>query len=389
MHVLIAPDKFKGTLTAEQAAAAIASGWRKTRPEDSLDSLPITDGGDGFGEVLSALWQARGRSVHTVDAAHRPIRTRWWWEPSRKTAVIESAGVIGLAQLPHGRFHPFELDTSGLARVILAASETGARRCIIGIGGSATNDGGFGLARALGWNFIDDTGRSIERWIDLHKLARIKAPPRKRLFRELIVAVDVQNPLLGKRGASRVYGPQKGLKPRDFPAAETALRRLAQVVRSNRDFANIPGAGAAGGLGFGLAAFLGARLEAGFDLFAREAELLSKIKQADLVITGEGRLDASTMMGKGVGEMAKICRRSHIPCIALAGSVGPVAKLKLFRRARSLSEVTNPAAARNKAGFWLEKLATKAAGQITEISTTLQPTARGEMMSQYEQGTGD
>ncbi len=366
MRVLIAPDKFKGTLTAAEAAAAIAAGWTKARPKDVLDSLPITDGGDGFGEVLSALWQGQGRSVHTIDAAHRPIRARWWWEPSRKAAIIQSAAIIGLAQLPHKRFHPFNLDTSGLAKAMLAASKTGARRCLVGIGGSATNDGGFGLARALGWVFVDSGGRSIDRWIDLHRLARIKAPPRKRCFRELIVAVDVQNPLLGEHGASRVYGPQKGLRPRDFPAAEKALRRLAQVVRRDlqRDFANLPGAGAAGGLGFGLAAFVGARLKAGFDLFAREAELVSKIKHADLVITGEGRLDASTMMGKGVGEIAKICRRLNIPCIALAGSIRPVAKLKLFDKVWSLNEVTNLAAARAKAGYWLERLGKKAAERL-------------------------
>jgi glycerate kinase len=250
--------------------------------------------------------------------------------------------------------------------VVLAASEMGARQCVVGIGGSATNDGGFGLARALGWKFLDGAGESIERWTDLDKVARIQAPARGRWFQQLIVAVDVQNPLLGKRGASRVYGPQKGLKPRDFPAAEKALRKLEQVVRKDleHDYANLPGAGAAGGLGFGLAAFVGARLEPGFDLFARQADLVSKIKQADLVITGEGRLDASTMMGKGVGEMARICRRSKIPCIGLAGEVVPAPKLKLFEKTWSLTELTDRTAARNKAGFWLEKLAIKAADQM-------------------------
>src|SRR3954468_21116789 len=197
MRVLIAPDKFKGTLTASEAARAIARGWRKARPKDTLELLPITDGGDGFGQALSELWHVERRAVQTVDAAHRSIRARWWWEPSRKAAVIESAQVIGLAQLPHGRFHPFELDTRGLARVMLAALEMGTRRCVVGIGGSATNDGGFGLARALGWNFLDGAGESIERWTDLHRLARINAPARRKWFRELIVAVDVQNPLLG------------------------------------------------------------------------------------------------------------------------------------------------------------------------------------------------
>jgi glycerate kinase len=363
LNVLIAPDKFKGTLTAAEAARAIEIGWKKVRPWDHLSLLPITDGGDGFGEVLSSLWQARQRTIRTVDAARRPVRARWWWDPSRQVAVIESAAVIGLAQLPVGRFHPFELDTYGLSKVILTAAETGARRCIVGIGGSATNDGGFGLARALGWEFLNAEGRSIKRWIDLHTLAHVKPCAPERRFRELIVAVDVQNPLLGKRGASRVYGPQKGLTQRDFPAAEEALRALTQVIRRDlgKDLARLPGAGAAGGLGFGLATFLGAQLEPGFDFFAREAGLLSELRRADLVITGEGRLDASTVMGKGVGEIAKLCRRLKIPCLGLAGEIPSVSNLELFQELWSLDEITNQSAARKKAAFWLQKLATKAA----------------------------
>jgi glycerate kinase len=362
LHVLIAPDKFKGTLTAAEAARAIATGWKAIRPQDHLSLLPITDGGDGFGEVLSSLWHAREQTISTLDAAHQRIRARWWWDPLRKAAIIESAAVIGLAQLPVGRFHPFELDTCGLGKVVLAAAGMGARRCIVGIGGSATNDGGFGLAGALGWEFLDTAGQPIKQWIDLHKLARIKRCAQKKWFRELIVAVDVQNPLLGKRGASRVYGPQKGLASRDFPIAEEALRRLAHVVRRDlgHDMARLPGAGAAGGLGFGLAAFLGARLAPGFDLFAREAGLLSKVRRADLVITGEGRLDASTMMGKGVGEIVKFCSRFSIPCIGLSGEAA-VTPLRMFERVWSLSDVTSRTAARKKAAFWLEKLAAKAA----------------------------
>src|SRR2546423_13546107 len=149
-RILIAADKFKGTLTASQATAAIAKGWAKARPADHLELLPISDGGDGFGEVLSALWKARKRAVHTIDAAHRPLRARWWWEPKRKAAIIESARIVGLAQLPPKQFHPFDLDTFGVGAVIHAAAKQGARTCLIGIGGGATNDGGFGLARALG-----------------------------------------------------------------------------------------------------------------------------------------------------------------------------------------------------------------------------------------------
>ena len=170
LHVLIIPDKFKGTLTAAAAAEAVARGWRKARPEDSLDLLPMSDGGDGFGEVTSALLKARVQHVKTVDAAHRPCVTRWWWEPRTQTAIIESAAVVGLAMLPPQRLHPFQLVTLALGAVVRAAAKRGARRCLMGIGGSATNDGGFGLARALGWEFLDRQGEVIEGWTGLARI---------------------------------------------------------------------------------------------------------------------------------------------------------------------------------------------------------------------------
>ncbi|HLX70451.1 MAG TPA: glycerate kinase, partial [Verrucomicrobiae bacterium] len=215
MKILVIPDKFKGTLTASEAAEAIARGWRKVRPRDIVELLPMSDGGDGFGETVGSLLHARVRTIRTIDAAHRKCTAKWWWEPKSRTAIIESANVIGLAKLPPGKFHPFELDTFGLGALIRTAVDQGARRCIIGIGGSATNDGGFGLARACGWKFWDPDNAPIQQWIELHRLARISSPKHRRPFKELIVAVDVQNRLLGARGATRVYGPQKGLRPQD------------------------------------------------------------------------------------------------------------------------------------------------------------------------------
>src|SRR6266536_891198 len=194
MRVLIIPDKFKGTLTAETAAEAIARGWHSARPQDQLDLLPMSDGGDGFGEVISGLLKAKVQTVRTVAAAHRHCSAKWWWEPDAKTAIVESATVIGLAMLPPEQFHPFELDTFGLAAVLRAAAAKGARRCLIGIGGSATNDGGFGLARGLGWRFLDRNGHLIEQWTGLRELGQIRPPRRRRWFAELVVAVDVANP---------------------------------------------------------------------------------------------------------------------------------------------------------------------------------------------------
>jgi glycerate 2-kinase len=364
LHVLIIPDKFKGTLTAAAAAQAVARGWRRARAEDSLDLLPMSDGGDGFGEVAGALLGGRVQRVKAVDAAHRPCASKWWWAPQTGTAIIESAAVIGLAMLPPGQFHPFQLDTFGLGEVVSAAAKRGARRCLMGIGGSATNDGGFGLARALGWEFLDRRGDPIEQWTKLSRLERIRAPKHRRWFGSVVVATDVQNRLLGAHGASRVYGPQKGLREQDFALAERCLRRLAQVVRRElgRDFAREPGGGAAGGLGFGLMAFLGAEMQPGFDLLARQASLARRLKAADLVVTGEGAIDRSTLMGKGVGQVAKRCREMKIPCIGLAGVANLTAgKATCFTQLRALTDLTSVAQAKARPAFWLERLARQVA----------------------------
>lgn len=326
MRVLICPDKFKGTLTAGAAAEAVAAGWRQARPADELELFPISDGGDGFGELLGRHWGAHEESVDTVDAAHQPLRAPWWWAPKRRIALIESARVIGLAMLPPGQFHPFDLDTLGLAAVIRAAAARHPRTLLIGIGGSATNDAGFGLARGLGWEFQDAKGCPLTRWTDLPRLTHLERPQRPLRFKEIVVAVDVRNPLLGMRGATQIYGPQKGIAPGDVRPAEHALRRLVRVMASRsywaRGIHNQPGAGAAGGLGYGLSVFLRARIEPGFDLFRRSSGLAERIVASDLVITGEGTIDLPTLsMGKGVGRVGTLCRRKHRPCIALAGQL--------------------------------------------------------------------
>jgi len=360
LRVLIVPDKFKGTLTAQAAAAAIARGWRRARPADTLDLLPMSDGGDGFGAVMSELLGAKMQTVTTMDAAHRPIRARWWL--AGKTAIIESAQVVGLAK--HRGIHPFESDTFGLGAVLRAAARKGATRCLIGIGGSATNDGGFGVTRALGWKFLDANGGLIESWTKLYRLAALRPPREKKLFAELIVAVDVQNPLLGARGCTRVYGPQKGIGEGDYEEAERNLRQLAVVATKQlkRECAKEPGAGAAGGSGFGLRCFLGARLEPGFELFARHARLERRLRAADVVITGEGAIDRSTFMGKGVGEIARRCREMKIPCIGLAGVIHPGrGGGKYFTEQHALVQFTTMKNAKRRPKESLERLARQVA----------------------------
>jgi glycerate kinase len=363
-RILIVPDKFKGTLNAGEAARAIARGWRRERPADRLELAPMSDGGDGFGEVLGLGMKAVARHTITTDAAGRRCRARWWWHAASRTAIIESARVIGLALLPPGRFHPFQLDTFGLGALLRDASALRATRCLVGIGGSATNDGGFGLARALGWEFLDRSGTSLRRWTELGRLARLHPPDSAIFFRSLTVAVDVRNPLLGTSGCTRVYGPQKGLRRADFAASERGLRRLARVVarQRGRDHASLAGAGAAGGLGFGFAAFLGAKLESGFELFAEQTDLARRMRDSDLVITGEGAIDRQTVMGKGVGRIAEWCRRWRIPCLALAGVVTPEAeKSACFDQAWALSRITSQEEALARPGYWLSRLAAEAA----------------------------
>ena len=357
-RILIIPDKFKGTLTAQAAANAIAAGWKKSQPDDTLELLPMCDGGDGFGEIIGNLIGAKPRSIKTVDAARRPMQATWWWEPATKTAVVESARIVGLAMLPAKKFHPFQLDTSGLGKILLAAKKLGCRKCVIGIGGSATNDGGFGLARAVGWRFLDHTGTQIKEWTKLNSLMRIVAP--KSLGMKITVAVDVQNSLLGPSGATRIYGPQKGLVKTDLATAENALARLARISRSvlKKDFANIPGAGAAGGLGFGLMAYFGATPESGFEIFSDAARLKQRLRGTDLVVTGEGALDEQTLMGKGVGQVARLCQRMKIPCIGMAGVVLEPEKAKrLFSQTHGLTDIISLRIAKAQPAKFLEILA--------------------------------
>jgi glycerate kinase len=270
--------------------------------------------------------------------------------------------------LPAGKYQPFELDTFGLGAVLQAAAAKGARRCLMGIGGSATNDAGFGLARALGWQFFNTRDQKITRWTELHALSHIHPPAQTPRFDDLTVAVDVQNPLLGPQGCTRVYGPQKGVRPEDFAFAERCLGRLAEVLARelHLDHATEPGAGAAGGLGFGLRCFAGARLEPGFALFARLARLEERLCGAQLVLTGEGALDASSLMGKGVGELAALCRQRRVPCLALAG-VAPDREQtrQRFTQVHALTpDLTSPADATAQPALWLERLAARVAADF-------------------------
>ena len=342
-RVLIAPDKFKGTLAAERVARAIAMGWKRQCPEDDLTLLPMSDGGDGFGEIIGS--QLAGQRVYkrTLDASHKLRSVAWWWAGKSRIAIIESASVVGMSLFVSKQVHPFQLDTFGLGSLLKDAARREAKRCIVGLGGSATNDGGFGLARALGWKFLDAQGRPLQQWWQLRSLTKI-IPPSISWRTPVIAATDVENLLLGRHGCSRVYGPQKGLSPEEVRYAEECLARLAMVYRKefNRDFALTPGAGSAGGLGFGLVAFANAKIVSGFEIFAKATGLGQQIRNADLVITGEGRLDEQSLMGKAVGRVAQQCKKLGVPCIGLAGAIRNLPKRKsTFFLTAALTDVTS------------------------------------------------
>ena len=377
-RILIAPDKFKGTLTAAQAADAMRTGWAKARRHDIISLVPISDGGDGFGSLLGSLHHAEPRRLPTVNAAHEPIEAVWWWCSPTRTLFADTAEIVGLARLPAGKHHPFDLDTFGIGALLTAGRATGATRCIVGIGGSATNDAGFGMARALGWRFLDTDQTPILHWPELVRLDRVEASdhwPDPTGGMQLQVAVDVRNPLLGPNGATRIYGPQKGLTPPEFSKAEAALSRLARVlgpydVGAGPDAA---GAGAAGGLGFGLQRFAGGTLGPGFDLFATESELSSALEQADLVLTGEGSIDDSTMMGKGVGELACKCRDRDIDCVAITGvnrvssrSTNPGDKFWFTSIHALTPDLTTSEKAMGNASRYVERAAENVAKQFTK-----------------------
>lgn len=332
MRVLIVPDSFKGSLSATAVAEAIRSGWQRVRPQDEIKLIPIADGGEGTVEAL--LTAVGGEKVDCVvrGPLGRPVQAFYGLLDEGRTAVIEMAAASGLHLVPVAERNPLLTTTSGTGQLIKAALDRGCRRLIIGIGGSATNDGGTGMATALGARFLDQEGRELPpgggALVNLWQVDLSGLDPRIKEV-EILVACDVTNPLIGPQGASRIYGPQKGATAEQVEILEAGLTRLAKVVEEELGvaIADLPGAGAAGGLGGGLVAFLGARLQPGFPLIARQCRLQEWIDWAELVITGEGQLDGQSVYGKvpiGVAAMAK-----GKPVIVLAGSIGPGAEKTL------------------------------------------------------------
>jgi len=325
LKVLVAPDKFKGSLSAKQVASAIKKGIIRAMHDAVVEVCPMADGGEGMVEALLDSLGGERREVIVKGPMGERVKAGYGILPG-SIAVIEMSSAAGLWMVPMEKRNPMLATTYGVGELIKDALAENIRRIIIGIGGSATNDGGTGMAKALGVKFMDDHGRELGYGGQI--LARIKKIDISGLdsrtkSAEILAACDVTNPLCGEKGAACVYAPQKGATMQMVKELDDGLRNFSQVIKNELgvDVADIPGAGAAGGTGAGLATFLGARLLPGVEIVAETVGLREKMGGADIVVTGEGRIDGQTLSGKTLFGVARISKEMGIPVIAFAGSV--------------------------------------------------------------------
>ncbi len=330
MRILIAPDSFKECLAAAEVAERIAEGIGRVAPDAQIITLPLSDGGEGLVKTLTAAMDGQMLCREVTGPLYQRVRAGWGLVGG-DTAIIEMAEASGLALVPAAGRNPLKATTFGTGELIRAALEQGCTRLIIGIGGSATNDGGAGMAQALGVRLLDAQGEEIAPGAaGLLELASIdmSAVDQRLAHTEIKVACDVTNPLCGPRGAARVYGPQKGAAAAEVELLEQALSRLAEVVKRDMglDICAVPGAGAAGGLGAGLMAFTGARLQPGLELVLDILQFDSRLSDGlDLIITGEGEINGQSLYGKVPVGVARRARKYGIPVLAVVGNIGPEA----------------------------------------------------------------
>ena len=327
MRVVVAPQEYKGTLTAEEAAAAIAEGVRATLPDADVEMVPMADGGSGTVRAIASAVGGETRSCRVQGPLGRPVDASWAFLPD-ETAIIEMAAAAGLSLLAEDERDARLTTTHGVGELIGEALGAGARRLIIGLGGSATNDGGAGMAAALGARLLDaSSGEIPPGGVALARLDRVDVSgldPRLA-GANVIGASDVTNPLCGPEGASYIYGPQKGASPAAVRELDAALANYARVIERDLGVAvrDVPGGGAAGGLGAGILAFLGAEIRPGVDVVAEVVRLRERLDGVDLVITGEGCLDGQTLYGKTVAGVARLASAAGVPVIVVPGALGP------------------------------------------------------------------
>lgn len=333
MRIICAPDSFKESMTAHEAAEAMARGIHRTSPQAQVDLCPIADGGEGTVAAMLAATGGESRSSRLRGPLGEEVSAVWGLlgrqsgEPI--TAVIEMAAASGLVLSPPGHRYPMRASTFGTGQMILAALDAGAQRILLGIGGSATNDGGTGMAQAMGVHFIDINGQIITETMcgglipRIHRIDISRLDPRIAHAR-IIVACDVTNPMTGLNGASHIYGPQKGATPSQVAQLDAALEHLASLFERQlgKQVRDVPGAGAAGGLGGGLLAFLHAELQRGIDVVLAATDFHRRVRGCDLCLTGEGKLDGQSLSGKACLGVAAAARGHGVPTVALVGCIG-------------------------------------------------------------------
>ena len=327
MKIIVAPDSFKESLSAEKVAESIASGILKAVPNAVIEQIPVSDGGEGLLKALVKPYGGRLISAEVLDPLQKKITAHFGLLNDKKTAVIEMANASGLELINSEERNPLITTTYGTGQLIKAALDKGCSKIIVGLGGSATNDGGVGMVQALGGKFLDKDGNEIgfggANLQELHTINLDQLDIRLNNC-TIIGACDVTNPLTGKNGASMIYGKQKGASPGQQLQLDNALTHYANIVRKqwNIEIDTVNGAGAAGGTGAALIGFLQAQLIPGIELITDQLNLEEKIANADLVITGEGKIDQQTLNGKTISGIAKIAKKHHVPVIVIAGSLG-------------------------------------------------------------------
>lgn len=321
-RILLATDSFKGTMTAAEICEIQRLAIRRLLPDTEVCELPMADGGEGFSEACRRLGGGERVEITVTGPLHTPVQGFYTRLPDG-SAAIEMAAASGLP-LTGGRLSPLDATTFGVGELILHAAERGARRILLGLGGSATNDGGIGMAAALGYRFEDAAGNPVEPLArNLPEIAAIRQE-RELPVLEVTAACDVDNPLCGPAGATAVFGPQKGVTQDLFPLLEGGMQQLAALMEkeSGQPLAEMPGAGAAGGLGAAVLFFLHGSLRSGIDMLLDAAGFDRLLEETDLVITGEGCMDGQSIRGKVTAGVGRRCRNAGVPCIALCGSLG-------------------------------------------------------------------
>ncbi len=361
MNIVIAIDSFKGSLSSLEAGEAAATGILRACPGANIKILPLADGGEGTVEALTIGMGGELQTVKVTGPLDEPIIAQYGILATEKTAIMEMAAAAGITLVPKGKRNPLYTTTYGVGEMLLDAIRKGCRHFIIGIGGSATNDGGLGMLQALGYKMLDDMGNPVSHnALALEKLAAIDdsdvLPELKDCtFR---IACDVTNPLCGPEGCSAVFGPQKGAPPNMISQMDRWLTRYAELAQAKYPHANpdAPGTGAAGGLGFAFLTFTNATLESGIHIVMTETKLEDHIAHADIVVTGEGQLDGQTVMGKAPIGVAQIAKSHAKPVIAFSGCVAPDARIcnehgidayfPILRQVTTLQDAMEPGTAR-------------------------------------------